>query len=61
MQKKTWQKPQLIVLARGKPEDTNLLALCKNSAASGNAAMHEACWLADVGACPGVCALLTST
>ncbi len=30
MEKKTWQKPQLIVLVRGKPEEA-ILSFCKGS------------------------------
>jgi hypothetical protein len=42
-ERKLWQKPQLIVLVRNKPEEAVLLA-CKNGASPGPNSGSGTCW-----------------
>lgn len=49
--KKPWQKPELIVLARSKPEETVLTA-CKVRGSMGPVLLNKACNRAS---CGGVC------
>jgi len=51
--RKSWQKPKLIVLVRGKLEEY-VLSACKTAGGSGPAPSHADC-LANSDICPPMC------
>jgi hypothetical protein len=53
MERKTWSQPQLVVLGRGKPEES-VLEVCKNQVDSGMASPCHTIGVPPAGECIGV-------
>jgi hypothetical protein len=49
---KTWEKPKLVVLLRGKPEEA-VLETCKSAGQSGPGITYAGCALTVGALCPG--------
>jgi hypothetical protein len=56
---KTWSRPELIVLVKGKPEEA-VLAACKTEGSSGPNVNFGAC-VAAIGATCGACETISSS